>query len=83
MKEYKNVILNFQKGYSNIKNFEDPLEQEELFFNDKVYFMVPPPVLLQPSYVITFELILLDKKLTSATDRVYAWGSFPLLDYDL
>lgn len=45
--------------------------------------MVPPPVLLQPSYVITFELILLDKKLTSATDRVYAWGSFPLLDYDL
>lgn len=46
MKHYKNVILNFQKDYSNIKNFEDPLEEEELYFNDKVYFMVPPPVLL-------------------------------------
>lgn len=45
--------------------------------------MVPPPILLQPSYVITFELILLDKKLSSKGDRVYAWGAFPLLDYDL
>lgn len=83
LKQYKNEILNFQKGYSNIKNFDDPLEDEELYFNDKVYFMVPPSVLLEPSYVITFELILLDKNLASASDRVYAWGAFPLLDFDL
>lgn len=27
--------------------------------------------------------MLLDKSLASASDRVYAWGAFPLLDYDL
>jgi len=45
--------------------------------------MVPPSIMLQPSYVITFELLLLDKKLASASDWVYAWGAFPLLDFDL
>lgn len=45
--------------------------------------MVPPTMMLEPSYVITFELILLDKKNASASDRVYAWGAFPLLNYDL
>jgi hypothetical protein len=68
MKEFKNVLLNFQKNYSNIHNFEDPLEEEELVFNDKIYFMVPPSILLEPSYVITFELMLLDKKNASASD---------------
>lgn len=45
--------------------------------------MVPPTKLLEPSYVITFELILLDKNNASASDWVYAWGAFPLLNYDL
>ncbi len=30
-----------------------------------------------------FELILLDNKLASTTDRVYAWGAFPLTNYDM
>ena len=76
-------MLNFQKQYSNIHNFDEPLEDEELLFGDKIYFMTPPAVLLQPSYVVAFELILLDNKLASASDRIYAWGAFPLLNYDL
>lgn len=45
--------------------------------------MTPPEILLQPSYVLLFELVLLDNQMASSTDRTYAWGAFPLLDHDL
>ena len=45
--------------------------------------MVPPELLLQPNYVLSFELILLDYNQASQEDRVYAWGAFPLINYDL
>ena len=83
MKQFKNVLLNFQKQYSDLQEFEEPLEDEELELRDKLYFMSPPEILLQPNYVLTFELILLDYNQASAEDRVYAWGAFPLINFDL
>lgn len=83
MKKFKVVKLNFSRQFSNLKYIEDSTEEEELEFGDRIYFMVPPEVIIEPSYVITFELIHLDTKLASTADRVVAWGAFPLLNFDL
>lgn len=77
--EFKQVLINFQKNFSSLQRFDDPMKEEELEFSDKVYFMVPPEMTIEPSYIIMFELILLDEKLSSTSDRVVAWGAYPLM----
>lgn len=78
--EYKQVMLNFQKNFSSLQNFDQPIEDEELEFENKVYFMIPHDHIIEPSYIIMFELILLDEKLSSTSDRVVAWGAYPLVN---
>lgn len=41
--------------------------------------MIPHNSIIEPSFIIMFELILLDEKLSSTSDRVVAWGAYPLL----
>ena len=79
LNQFKQVLINFQKNFSSLQRFDDPLKEEELEFSDKVYFMIPPDMTIEPSYIIMFELILLDEKLSSTSDRVVAWGAYPLL----
>ena len=73
------TVVNFQKNFSSLQKYEDPLKDEELEFGDKIYFMIPHDTIIEPSFLIMFELILLDEKLSSTSDRVVAWGAFPLL----
>ena len=78
--EFKQVLLNFQKNFSSLQKYEDPIKDEELEFCDKVYFMIPHDSIIEPSYLIMFELVLLDEKLSSTSDRVVAWGAYPLIN---
>ena len=78
--QFKQVLLNFQKNFSSLQRFDQPLEDEELEFENKVYFMIPHEHIIEPSYIIMFELILLDEKLSSTSDRVVAWGAYPLIN---
>jgi hypothetical protein len=80
MYEFKQVLLNFQKNFSSLQKYDDPMKDEELEFCDKVYFMIPHDTIIEPSYIIMFELILLDEKLSSTSDRVVAWGAYPMLN---
>lgn len=79
LSEFRQVLLNFQKNFSSLQKYDDPMKDEELEFCDKVYFMIPHNSIIEPSYIIMFELILLDEKLSSTSDRVVAWGAYPLL----
>jgi hypothetical protein len=42
--------------------------------------MIPHDSIIEPSFIIMFELILLDEKLSSTSDRVVAWGAYPLIN---
>jgi len=77
--QFKQVLLNFQKNFSSLQKFDDPLKEEELEFSDKIYFLIPPNMTIEPSYIVMFELILLDEKVSSTSDRVIAWGAYPLM----
>lgn len=79
LKEFKQVMLNFQKNFSSLQPHEEPNKEEELEFCDKIYFLIPHNSIIEPSYIVMFELILLDEKLSSTSDRVVAWGAYPLL----
>ena len=78
--QYKQVLLNFQKNFSSLQNFDNPIDDDELEFENKVYFMIPHEHIIEPSYIVMFELILLDEKMSSTSDRVVAWGAYPLVN---
>lgn len=80
-KNTEKVWVDFSKGTTNVVN-HDPHHTPNMNFNaHKMYFMLPPASVMQPSNVLLFELVFLSGK-DPSKDVVYGWGALPIVSGD-